>query len=459
MRAHVLIVDDEARLAEATAVALEQRGFSTQYVDSAAAALAALDENPVSLVLTDLRMPGLGGRALLAQMQAARPEVPVIIMTAYSSVRDAVALMREGAFDYIAKPFEIEDVVATIGRALKLQEVEADNLRLRRELEEKYDFASLTGNSPVFQALLQQIAKVCGSNATVLLHGESGTGKELVARAIHHNSPRRHKPFIAINCAAIPEALVEATLFGHVKGAFTGANAARMGRFAAADGGTLFLDEIGDMPLMLQAKLLRAVQEQSFDPVGSDRPVSVDVRIVAASHRDLRAAVDGGTFREDLFYRLNVFPVEVPALRERMDDLAALAGHFLQCSSVSIGKRLGGFTRAAIAAMSAYRWPGNVRELQNCVDRAALVAQGDQVDVGDLPSYIFEGRGPMGEARGLPADLDAELMRIEKGFLMQALRESGGIQARAAQLLGVSERSFWHRVKKLGIRIARNPTV
>ncbi|PWC91497.1 Fis family transcriptional regulator [Azospirillum sp. TSH100] len=451
----ILIVDDEVRLAEVTAVALEARGFPAHFVESAAAALAWLEDNRVSLILTDLRMPGMDGRALLAALQSARPEIPVVIVTAYASVPDAVALVREGAFDYISKPFEIDDLVATIERALKLKEAEADNRRLREELREKYDFGSLVGTSDAFRAVLRQITEVCDSRATVLLQGESGTGKELVARAIHDNSPRRNKPFIAVNCAAIPDNLLESELFGHVKGAFTGAVANREGRFSAADGGTLFLDEIGDMPLPLQVKVLRAIQEQSFEMVGSTRTLSVDVRFIAASHRDLRREVERGAFREDLYYRLNVFPIRLPALRERGDDLEDLAGHFLGRHAKSMGKRLTGFSRPALSAMMAYHWPGNIRELQNCVERAVIVARGSMVEVSDLPTYIFEDRPPLAQAARLPADLDAELERIERKFLTDALQESGGVQANAAKRLGITERSLWHRVKKFGIRVRR----
>ncbi|WP_042698024.1 sigma-54 dependent transcriptional regulator [Azospirillum sp. B506] len=452
----ILIVDDEVRLAEVTAVALEARGFPAHFVGSAAAALAWLEDNRVSLILTDLRMPGLDGRALLAALQSARPEIPVVIVTAYASVPDAVALVREGAFDYISKPFEIDDLVATIERALKLKETEADNRRLREELREKYDFGSLVGTSDPFRAVLRQITEVCDSRATVLLQGESGTGKELVARAIHDNSPRSNKPFIAVNCAAIPDTLLESELFGHVKGAFTGAVANREGRFSAADGGTLFLDEIGDMPLPLQVKVLRAIQEQSFEMVGSTRTVTVDVRFIAASHRDLRREVERETFREDLYYRLNVFPIRLPALRERGDDLEDLACHFLGRHAKSMGKRLTGFSRPALSAMMAYHWPGNIRELQNCVERAVIVARGSLVEVSDLPTYIFDERPPIASATRLPADLDAELERIERKFITDALQESDGVQANAAKRLGITERSLWHRVKKFGIRVRKH---
>jgi two-component system NtrC family response regulator len=406
-------------------------------------------------VLTDLRMPEAGGRELLQRLRATRPEIPVVIMTAYASVRDAVDLVKEGAFDYVSKPFEIEDVLATIERALKLREMQEENRRLRGEIEAKYRFDSLVGDSPAFQDVLRQITEVCGSRATVLLQGESGTGKEIVARAIHHNSPRRAKPFVPVNCAAIPETLLESELFGHAKGAFTGAVSAREGRFAAADGGTLFLDEIGDMPLSIQAKVLRALQDQTFEPVGSNRTVKVDVRIVAATHRDLRRMADERAFREDLYYRLNVFPITLPALRERPRDIALLARHFLRDFADGMGKKVVSLTPAAEAAMQAYAWPGNIRELQNCIERAVIVVRGQTVDVPDLPRYVLDSAGK-GPGSQLPEDLDEELARIERNLIVEALRETRGVQVRAAERLGITERSFWHRVKKLGIRIDRS---
>ncbi|UPG74560.1 sigma-54 dependent transcriptional regulator (plasmid) [Roseomonas gilardii subsp. gilardii] len=456
MASSILIVDDEARLAEVLAVGLEGRGFETAFVCSAEAAIGHMATQRVDLVLTDLRMPGLSGQELLRRLRTEHPLLPVVVMTAYASVRDAVELVKEGAFDYVAKPFDLDEVVTTIQRALHVQQVESENQRLRQELEGRYDFSNLVGHSPVFQQALQQIAEVCGSRATVLLQGPSGTGKELFARAVHYNSDRRKRGFVAVNCAAIPETLLESELFGHVKGAFTGAIANRDGRFTMAHQGTLFLDEIGDMPLAIQAKLLRAIQEQCFEPVGSARTVKVDVRIVAATHRDLRRAVEAGQFREDLFYRLNVFPIHVPPLNQRTGDVPLLAQRFLQQHAASMGKRIAGFSPAALAAMESYDWPGNVRELQNCVERAVIVARGEIIDLPDLPRYLFEARVPPATATRLPGDLDAELFRLEREMVLEALRQSGGVQARAAERLGISERSFWHRMKKLEIRIDRH---
>jgi DNA-binding NtrC family response regulator len=449
----ILVVDDEARLAEVLAAALFAHGLDAITAESAEAALGLLGTERVDLIISDLRMPGLSGRDLLHQVRQSRPDIPVIIMTAYASVRDAVDLVKEGAFDYIAKPFEIDDVYTTIERALRMQAVVHENQRLRDEISGKYRFDQLIGQSASFQAVLRQITDVCASRATVLMQGESGTGKELVARAIHFNSPRSNKPFVAVNCAAIPEGLLESELFGHAKGAFTGATAARDGRFTVADGGTLFLDEVGDMPLALQAKVLRVLQEQAFEPVGSNKTIKVDVRIVAATHKDLKEMATSGAFRDDLFYRLNVFPMSLPALRDRTEDIPLLAAHFLKQYADEMGKKLTGFTPAAETAMAAYAWPGNIRELQNCVERAVIVARAFAIDVPDLPRYVFEGVTKETSSPRIPSDLDGELERLETEFILEALRKTAGVQVKAAALLGISERSLWHRVKKLGIKI------
>jgi two-component system response regulator AtoC len=382
----ILIVDDERRLAELLSASIADRGYRTIVCSSAEEALEAFDPVTIDLVISDLRMPGLDGRTLLNEIRAQAPDMPVVLITAYTSMRDAVEMVKEGAFDYISKPFEMDEILATLERALKLGDAMRENARLRSEIEGRHGFEQLVGTSPAFRRVIEQIGEVCTSRATVLLTGESGTGKEVVARAIHFNSPRKAKPFIAVNCAAIPEGLIESELFGHVKGAFTGAVAHRRGRFADADQGTVFLDEIGDMPVAVQAKILRVLQERSFEPVGSGRTERVDTRVIAATNRNLRQAVAENSFREDLFYRLNVFPIALPALRDRKEDIPALAQHFLKFATETIGKRVVGVTPAALAAMSAYDWPGNLRELQNCVERAVIVARGSTVDVSDLPN-------------------------------------------------------------------------
>ena len=451
----ILVVDDEVRLADVLATALDDLGYRAIAANSAREALDILGREAIDLLLTDLRLPLMDGRALMHEVHKRHRDIPVVVITAFAAMKDAVELVKEGAFDYIAKPFEIEDVAATVARALRLSQAVQDSERLRTELEGRYSFDSLVGRSAAFRRVIAQVTEVCESRTTVLLTGESGTGKEVVARAIHFNSPRRKRPFIAVNCSAIPEGLLESELFGHIKGAFTGAVAARNGRFAAADGGTLLLDEIGDMPISIQAKILRVLQDRTFEPVGSTQSRTSDVRIIAATHKDLRLAANEGRFREDLYYRLNVFPIELPTLRDRPEDISLLAESFLKTLSESMGKRIVGFTPAAVATMAGYRWPGNVRELQNCVERAVIVAKSAMIDVPDLPRDLFGAPERPESIHSIPGDLDAELARVETRFILEALERTDGVQVRAAELLGVSERSLWHRIKKLGIRIER----
>lgn len=453
----ILVVDDERRLAELLAAALDDLGHATHVAYDGPTALAVMATERIDLVLSDLRLPGMDGRALLREIRSLWPDVPVVIITAFADVRDAVGLIKDGAFDYIAKPFEIDDVAATIARALSLTEMTRENERLRAELDQRYAFDRLIGASGAHRATLAAIAAVCETRATALLTGESGVGKEEVARAIHFNSPRKRKPFVAVNCAAIPEALLESELFGHVKGAFTGAVAARVGRFEAAQGGTIFLDEIGDMPAPAQVRLLRVLQERRFEPVGGDRAREADVRVLAATHRDLRREVEAGRFREDLFYRLNVFPIHIPPLRERVEDIGLLARHFLARFGEEMGKRVAGFTPAALAALEAHRWPGNVRELQNYVERAMILARRELIDVGDLPPEVAapSRRESAGASAMVTNDLDAEMERLERAYIEEALRRAGGVQAQAARDLGIAERSLWHRVKRLGVKVRK----
>jgi transcriptional regulator with GAF, ATPase, and Fis domain len=328
---------------------------------------------------------------------------------------------------------------------------------MRAELDEHQQIDSLIGDSPSFRRVLHAIDSVRESNATILLTGESGTGKEMVARAIHKHGNRADKPFVAVNCAAIPEGLLESEMFGHRKGAFTGAVADRVGRFMQADKGTLFLDEIGEMPLALQAKILRALQERVIEPVGDPRERKVDVRVIAATNKNLLDAVANKEFREDLYYRLNVFPIPLPALRERVEDIAPLARHFAHTLGATAGKRITGFSAEALQAMANYSWPGNIRELQNCVERATIVASAAVIEEDDLPAYLFASRSADSSvliAEGsVPADLEAALAQVEKSYILAALAQSNGVQAAAAQLIGISERSFWYRLKKLGIHV------
>ncbi|EFQ65047.1 sigma-54 dependent DNA-binding response regulator [Pseudomonas fluorescens WH6] len=460
MTHNILVVDDEPKLCDLLASALGQNGIQVFIAGNGLHALKVLEQEDIDLVISDWRMPGMDGPALLAEIKVRYPHVPVIVMTAYSTVKNAVQSMRNGAYDYIAKPFDIDELDITVAKALQFRDILRDNARLRAELDEHAQFDSLVGDSPAFRKVLHAVDSVRDSSATILLTGESGTGKEMVARAIHKHGSRADQPFVAVNCAAIPEGLLESEMFGHRKGAFTGAVADRVGRFMQADKGTLFLDEVGDMPLALQAKILRALQERVIEPVGDPRERKVDVRVIAATNKNLLDAVADKEFREDLYYRLNVFPIPLPPLRERVEDIAPLARHFAQTLSATACKRITGFSPEALQAMAAYHWPGNIRELQNCVERATIVAASPVIEDIDLPGYLFASK-PSGEGGvaailsdgpGIPQDLDAALAEVEKAYILAALHESNGVQAAAAKI-GISERSFWYRLKKLGIQV------
>ncbi|MBF0462126.1 MAG: sigma-54-dependent Fis family transcriptional regulator [Magnetococcales bacterium] len=453
----ILLVDDDPTLREVMKIAIESMGHEVLVAADGVAALACLDLEPVDLLLTDLRMPGMSGRELLGEVKRRLPQLPVVMMTAYSSVRDAVEIIKEGAFDYITKPIEMDELEATLRNALNLFNTLRDNQRLRQELAGRYRFDALIGHSDAFRQVLNAITEVCESRANVLLTGESGTGKELVARAIHFNSARRDKPFVAVNCAAIPDSLLESELFGHVKGAFTGAVANRPGKFSLANGGTLFLDEIGDMSMATQAKILRVLQERSFESLGASRSQKVDVRIIAATHKNLLKATTEGAFREDLYYRLNVFPIALPPLRARDDDILELAAHFLADSAASMGKRMVGFTSDALTIMQNHPWPGNVRELQNCIERAVIICRGDRIDSKELPSHLLATPCKSAETV-FPLDLDEQMAKLERTLVLEALAKTGGIQVAAAQLLGISERSLWHRVRKHHLQVTRRVT-
>jgi DNA-binding NtrC family response regulator len=453
----ILIVDDEERLLDVLGGMLESLGYDVLQAPSAPDALLQLGRDAVDLVLTDLRMPGMSGRELLAEIRRAHPILPVVVMTAFTTVRDAIQMIKEGAFDYIGKPIELDELETTVVNALKLHDALRDNDRLSRELQGRYSVEGMVGASPRMQDVLKAVTEVAASRTTVLVTGESGTGKEVVARAIHFNGPRRGKPFVAVNAAAIPEQLLESEFFGHVKGAFTGAVATRAGRFEQANGGTLFLDEIGDMPLALQAKILRVLQERQFEAVGGTQLKSVDVRIVAATNRDLKSMVADGTFREDLYYRLAVFPIAIPPLRERSGDIPILLRRFAEEIGRQVGRRNVRFSSGAEEALMRYRWPGNIRELQNCVERSLISSRGDTIGVEDLPPYVAEQNTTAASSvePGFPIDLDDTVNRFERDRIVAALKQSNGVQVEAAKLLGINERSLWHRIKKHGVVVAR----
>jgi two-component system NtrC family response regulator len=462
MSHNVLVVDDEPKLCDLLASALSQNDIQVFTAGNGLHALALLEREDIDLVISDWRMPGMDGPQLLAEIRQRFPHLPVIVMTAYSTVKNAVQSMRNGAYDYISKPFDIDELDITVHKALQFRDILRDNQRLRAELDEHQQIESLVGESLAFRRVLQAVDSVRESSATILLTGESGTGKEMVARAIHKHGNRADKPFVAVNCAAIPEGLLESEMFGHKKGAFTGAVSDRVGRFQQADKGTLFLDEVGDMPLALQAKILRALQERIIEPVGDPRERKVDVRVIAATNKNLLEAVAKKEFREDLYYRLNVFPIPLPALRERPEDIPSLARHFAHILGATAGKRITGFSPEALLAMANYPWPGNIRELQNCVERATIVSSSEVIEESDLPAYLFGSRplgssdsatGTLSDGPGVPPDLDAALAEVEKAYILAALQQTNGVQAAAAQLMGISERSFWYRLKKLGIHV------
>ncbi|MBI1894267.1 MAG: sigma-54-dependent Fis family transcriptional regulator [Candidatus Rokubacteria bacterium] len=452
--AKILIVDDEPSLREYLAIALEREGYEVGKAESGEEARRLLEEDAYDLALVDLRMPGADGLEVLRRAKSVDPTLMVVMMTAYSTVETAVEAMKEGAFDYLIKPFKTEVLKVQIRRALEHRALHRENVWLRREVETKYRFENIVGKSPKMQELFETIVRVAGSRATVLVVGERGTGKELVARAIHFNSPRKGGPFVPLNCSAIPQELMESELFGHVKGAFTGAVASREGVFELAHGGTLFLDEISEIPLTLQAKLLRVIQEREFRRVGGTKEIRVDVRIISATNRNLTEAVAKGSFRDDLFDRLNVVQLNVPPLRDRAEDIPLLVYHFLQRFSSEVERPIKLVAPEALALLEAYQWPGNVRELENLIERAVTLARSDRIDVADLPESILRSSQHQPVPIELPSggiSIERVVAAVERSLLEQALRRTGGIQTKAAELLGCSLRSFRYLVKKYGI--------
>ena len=454
MDTKILVVDDEISMREFLAILLEREGYLVDQAQSAETALTLLGTNSYELVVSDVKMPGMGGLALLEKIKELTPDTAVLMMTAYSTAEQAVVAMKHGAYDYIAKPFNVEEIKILVRNALEKRTLKQENFRLRQEVQERYSFSGLVGKNKKMRDVYSIIEKVAPSTANVLILGESGTGKELAAKAIHYNSPRRNKPFVAVNCGAIPETLMESELFGHKKGTFTGAIADRAGLFEQAEGGTLFLDEIGELPLLLQSKLLRVLQEREFRRVGGMETKKTDVRIVAASNRDLEEQVKDGTFREDLFYRLNVVQVRMPALREAPEDIILLVEHFYRKFATAPPENQI-ITPGALKILMSYPFPGNVRELENLVERCVVL--GNAVISEDcLPAKISGYRNDMTDCEEfvIPAEgmnLEAHLDGIEKKILLQALEKSGGVKKRAAELLGLSFRSMRYKLSKYDI--------
>ncbi len=446
----ILVVDDEAPQREMLAGFLAKQGYEVVPAVSGAEALERLQREAFDLILTDHRMPQMSGLDLLKAAREINPEVPVVVMTAYGSVEQAVAAMKVGAYDYLGKPIDLDDLLHRIGKVRERQQLLAEVRALREDLRGRYRLEGIIGESGAMQEVLGVVRRVGPSTATVLIQGESGTGKELIARALHSQGPRASGPFVAVNCAALPETLLESELFGHEKGAFTGASERRVGRFEAAEGGTIFLDEIGDLTPALQVKLLRVLQERRIERLGANRPIPVDVRVLAATNQDLERAIRERHFREDLYYRLNVVTLTLPPLRRRREDLPLFLDHFLKKFAEANGKAIQGFTREARDVLMKYDYPGNVRELENIVERAVLLTRGEVIGLSDLPLAMQEGAALPGAAAA-PASLPALVERVEREKILEALRDAGGVQTRAAERLGISERALRYKLKKYGL--------
>ena len=448
----VLIVDDEKSMRDLLSIALEKAGYDVTPADGGEAAIEAIRKDSFEAIITDLRMPKVDGLQVLRAARDLSPETAVIVVTAVATTETAVEAMKLGAYDYITKPFKLDEVNLIVQNGLERKRLRDENLYLRRQLETQYRFENIIGKSARIIEVFDTIRKIADSPATAMITGESGTGKELVARAIHFNSQRRDKPFVSVNCGAIPEGLMESELFGHIKGSFTGAVANKIGLFAAAEGGTLFLDEITEIPPLLQVKLVRAIQMREVRRVGDTKDIKTDVRLIAASNRDLETAVREGVMREDLFYRLNVIPINLPPLRERHEDIPLLVAHFIQRFSKDLGKDVRGVTPEAMAILERHHWPGNIRELENAVERSIVLGSGEMVSAESLPESVRRER-PTREPDVVEVpddglDLDATLDELERRYLQIALERTRGVQTKAAELLHMTFRQFRYKLQK-----------
>jgi two-component system NtrC family response regulator len=448
----ILIVDDEKNYRMVLSAFLSGEGYEMLTADSAQGALEAVDSVDLDLVLTDMKMPVMDGIELLKQIKEKNPHLPVVMMTAYGTVERAVEAMQLGAFNFIQKPFQNETLKQMVHNAISTYRVLKENRRLLRDLEGRYRFDNIIGKSKPMHEIFNMIQKVAPTKATVLITGESGSGKELIARAIHYNSPRRNKPFVAVSCAALTETLLESELFGHEKGAFTGATAMRKGRFELADGGTLFLDEIGEIPTPVQVKLLRVLEEMTFERVGGTKTIEFDIRLVAATNKDLKKEVEDARFREDLYFRLNVVHITLPPLRERSEDIPLLATHFVNKYAREANREEVTISPEAMRFLCNHRWPGNVREFENAIERAVLLSRDDEITLTDLPKELLgfadlEMPIDWRKLSNLPETLDA----IEKRLIQKALALSDNVQARAANLLNIPRANLQYRLKKHGL--------
>ncbi|MCX7918951.1 MAG: sigma-54 dependent transcriptional regulator [bacterium] len=463
----ILIIDDEIRLCEVLQMALEQKGYEVKIAHNAEQALVVLKQTTVDLVVSDIRMPGMNGLDLLKTIKEIDVTIPVILMTAFATVESAITALREGAFDYLLKPFDkLDTVELTVAKAIQWRRLLIENQYLRQEINQQHPFKQIIGTSPAMQQVFELIRRVAPTSSTVLITGESGTGKELVARAIHESSPRAGMPMIKVNCVAIPDTLLESELFGHIRGAFTDAISTRPGKFELADKSTIFLDEIGDMSLALQSKLLRVLQEREFEPVGGTMPKKVDVRVIAATNRPLRELVNRGTFREDLYFRLNIVPIHIPPLRERREDIPLLAEYFLRKFCEKTGKKISRISPEVIKLLKFHSFPGNVRELENLIERAVVLCQKEQLEPADfyLGAEEMPGR-KIASAEVFPSpeqDIGIQitnyqeakrkvLASFERQFFTAALRACHGNISRAAESVGMHRKNFYEKLNRYKI--------
>jgi DNA-binding NtrC family response regulator len=453
MPTRILVVEDEGKLRRVISLHLESAGFEVDHASDAEQALpraAAAD-----VILTDLKLPGMDGLAFIKEVHSRTPHAAFIVMTAHGSVETAVQAMKEGASDFLQKPFSLDHLTTLINKVLNVQSLRAENQRLQEALDQRYQFDSIVGHSAAMREIFQTVVRVAPTRTTVLLAGESGVGKDMIARAIHQHSPRKSGPFVKINCTALPENLMESELFGYEKGAFTGANASKPGKFEQADKGTVFLDEIGDVPTNIQVKLLRVLQEREFERLGSNVTRSVDVRVVAATNADLRAALEQGRFREDLYYRLNVVPINVPPLRERKEDIPFLAMHFVNKLAKDLSSPIEQISPAAMDRLLIYTWPGNVRELENTIERSMVLANGNVLEPADIRiENIRQPNGVSTQEALLPEGVTLE--QWEQNMIREAMRRADGNKSQAARLLGLTRNALRYRLSQMGMETGKD---
>jgi len=451
-KARVLVVDDDAAMGDMLREALEDAGYDVEVAGGGRSAVARVRQGGVDLVVSDVKMPDLDGLDLLREIKAVEPSPHVITITAFGSIDTAIRAVKLGAFDYITKPFEVDQLLLSVGKALSERALRSEVARLRDEVERSYGFDNIIGRAPAMQEIFGMVRRLAGSSASVLVTGDSGTGKELIARSLHFTSPRRHRPFVPINCAAIPDALLESELFGYKRGAFTDARADKAGIFVEAEGGTIFLDEIAELSPALQAKLLRVLQDREIRPLGSSRPEKIDVRVIAATNRDLDPRLRQGSFREDLYYRLNVIHMHLPPLRERSEDILALADHFLAAATARTGKPVRELSAPVKKALLGYHWPGNVRELENVIERAVALAEGDVIGMDDLPGSIRERRRTDTDTLGGALARGMTLESLERAYIERVVRAEGGNKTRAAQKLGLDRKTLYRKLEEYAAR-------